>query len=102
MADARHHHATAPTVVLIPYPVPVETPAPEAGSPKIGRIAKPSPFKRNVLEPWRPATKPPRNKAERLVRFLDGWAKQDAAIREYMKPNAALLRAWLERGAVRA
>ena len=103
VSDARHHHATR-EIIIVPMPVvvpyAVETPAPmEIGSPKVGRIARPAPFERNVLPAWKPATKPPRNKAERFIRFIDNWRKQDAAIREFMKPNAALLRMWLERGA---
>jgi hypothetical protein len=88
--DARHHHAHAPAVILVPVPVPyeVETPAPEAGSPKIGRIMKPRyPSRPDRPEPWRPAQRPPRRltKAERLARFLDAWRKQDNDIRAYME-----------------
>jgi hypothetical protein len=83
--DYRHHRAH---IVLVPYPVPVEVEAPEAGSPKIGRIMKPRyPSRPDRPEHWRPAQQPPRRltKAERLVRFVDAIARQDAEIKAYMQ-----------------
>jgi hypothetical protein len=100
MSEAyRHHVAHAPAVVLIPYPVPVETP--EAGSPKVGRIAKPRyPARPDRPEPWRPATRiPGRGKAAALQRLLERMARQEDDLCSILKPDAALFRTWRERGA---
>lgn len=84
----RHHHASrdGPVVVLVPIPV--------GGSPKEANRQRPAPYQRNPREHWRPATRPP-SKAERLARFLDTMRRQDEIVREFIKPDAALLKAWL-------
>ena len=43
----------------------------------------------------------PPTKAERIVRWLDQCKRQEEAIREFMKPDANLLKAWLGGVAVR-
>lgn len=88
MPNARHHHASrdGPVVVLVPIPV--------GGSPKSVREMKPNYPRQERLPHWRPATRPP-SKAERLARFLDTMRRQDEIVREFMKPDAALLKAWL-------
>jgi hypothetical protein len=80
-SDYRHHHAAHPAVVLV------------IGSPEPQRHVKPGPYKRDQRQPWRPRTKPP-NKVESLKRLLDGFRRQDEAVRAFMTPNAALVRAW--------
>jgi hypothetical protein len=99
MPDARHHHVI---LVPVPYPVLVETPA--AGSPESIRQTKPGKYPHRPREAWRPARAipAPRNKAERFIRFLDRWARQDQIVREMLKPDAASLKAWLSRGGVLA
>lgn len=93
--DYRHHVATRIVVIPVPY---------EIGSPKVVRPIKPSYPQQDRLPAWKPARHPPRRvgKAEALRQFLDRWARQEEALREFMKPNAAMLRAWLCRGAVPA
>jgi hypothetical protein len=102
LSDARHHTAHREIIIVpmpypVPVPIPVETPA--AGSPKIGRIMKPRyPSRSDRPEHWRPARAiPGRGKAAALQRFLDYMRHQDEIVREVMKPDASILRAWLER-----
>jgi hypothetical protein len=69
----RHHKAQ---IIFIPV---------EAGSPKEAHRQRPAPYQRNVLEPWKPRTRPP-SKAERLARFIDAMRRQDQMVREMMRP----------------
>ena len=102
MSDASHHHAHAPAVIIVPVLVPVEVPA--AGSPKVVKSVKPGPHQHAPREAWRPATGIPgrRGKAEALRKFLDRWAKQDADIRAFMRPDLWAMQSWLARGGVPA
>jgi hypothetical protein len=82
MTDARRHRAHAggpPSIIFVPLPV--------AGSPKTLREVKPGSYPSNQRQPWRPQQAIPHraSKAERTVRFLDGIARQDADIRQFMK-----------------
>jgi hypothetical protein len=96
--DYRHHRAHAPAVIIVPVPVPMEI-----GSNRVLREVKPPKYPHNSREHWRPAQHPPRlTKPQRLAKWLDGWAQQDQVIREYMRPDAALLRAWLSGAGVPA
>ena len=94
MSDARHHHASR-EIIIVPVPVPYEI-----GSPKVAREVKPRYPRQDRLPPWRPRTKPP-SKAERIGRWLDAWRRQEEALREIMRPDAASLKAWLSRAGVR-
>ena len=86
MSDFRHHHASRDVqIVLVPVPV--------AGTVKETHRVKPGSYPRNRREAWRPATRPP-NKAERVARWLDQWKRQEEAIREMLRPDANLLKAW--------
>lgn len=87
----RRHVATRREIVFIEVPV--------AGSPQEGRRLRPGPYKRNQLEPWKPATRPP-SKAERIARWLDQCRRQQEAVREMLTPNAALLKAWWSGAAI--
>ena len=82
--------------------MPVETPA--AGSPKVAREVKPGPYPSSPREAWRPARAIPgrKGKAEALRQFLDAWRRQEEALREIMRPDAAAMLAWLGRGGVLA
>ena len=93
MDDRRHHRVSREIII-------VEVPA--AGSPKTLREVKPGSYRRNQLEPWRPARAIPSRprKAERLARFLDAIAEQDRVAREFMKPDAVPMRAWFAGQAV--
>jgi hypothetical protein len=83
MADYRHHVAR-PAVVLV------------IGSPQPFREVKPAKYKRIQRAPWRPQRSIPTNgKAAATKRLLDGISRNDAAARAMMKPDAALLKAWL-------
>ncbi len=95
MSDARHHRVSREIIIVpVPYPVPVE--APEAGSPELIRQTKPSYPRQDRLPAWRPAQHPPRrlNKAERVVEFWRRCAEQEEALRDILKPNAAMFKAW--------
>ena len=83
MSDARHHHAHAPAVIIVP--VPILAPF-EGGSPESIRQTKPPRYPSERREAWRPARAIPgrKGKAERIARWLDGWAKQDRDVREFM------------------
>jgi hypothetical protein len=84
--DGRHHVATRREIIFIEVPT--------AGSPENARPVRPRQYRRNQLEPWRPALDIPRrlSKAERQARFLDAIRRQDEIVREHMQPDAALLR----------
>ena len=58
----------------------------EGGSPKSIRQTKPPRYPSERREAWRPARAIPgrKGKAERIARWLDGWAKQDRDVREFM------------------
>jgi hypothetical protein len=85
MSDYRRHTASRDVqIVLVPY---------EVGTPRETHRVKPGKYPRDRREPWRPATRPP-NKAERVVRFLDQCKRQEEAIREMLRPDANLLKAW--------
>jgi hypothetical protein len=88
----RHHTASRDVrIVLVPY---------EIGTGRETNRVKPGKYPHERREAWRPATRPP-NKAERIVRWLDQCRRQEEAIREFMKPDANLLKAWLGGVAVR-
>jgi hypothetical protein len=63
--------------------------------------AKPPAYRHGQHQPWRPQRDIPPTKAERIVRWLDQCKRQEEAIREFMKPDANLLKAWLGGVAVR-
>lgn len=72
--DGRHHRAQIIVVAV-----------PEAGCPKEGRRHPPPAYKRNAHEPWRPATRPPReSKAEAAKRLIENIARQDADVRVFL------------------
>ena len=77
MDEFRHHHAVR--VIF------VKTPA--AGSPKVARTAKLGQYPSNQRQPWPPRQAIPHraSKAVRIVRFLNGIARQDADVRQLMK-----------------
>ena len=96
--DYRHHRAVQ--VVLVPYPVPMESP--EIGSPKTVKSVKPGPYQPAPREAWRPARAIPGrlSKAQRLVKWLDAMRRQDAELKAYMQPDPAAMQSWLARGGV--
>ena len=98
MLDARHHHAHAPAVIVVPVPIMVPY---EIGSNKVLRQIKPPSYPSDRREAWRPARAIPgrRGKAAALQRFLDYMQRQDEIVREFMRPDAAAMQAWLNRGA---
>ena len=71
----------------------IETP--EAGSPKNVREVKPGSYQRTQYEPWRSATRPPNRKAAAIQRFFDQCGRQEEAVREFLRPDAAGLKVWL-------
>lgn len=91
----RHHRASRDVqVVLVPIPV--------AGTIRETHRVKPGRYPHDQRQPWRPATRPPRpNKAQRVARWLDQCRRQEEIVREFMKPDARLLKAWLGGAAVR-
>jgi hypothetical protein len=88
MSDARHHHASRDVAVVF-----VEVPV--GGSPKEANRQPPPRYPRNSRQPWRPRTKPPNRKAEGLRRLFGEFERQDRIVREMMKPDAAMLKAWM-------
>jgi hypothetical protein len=86
MTDAYRHHHASREIILVPV-------AYEVGTPRETHRVKPGRYPRDRREAWRPATRPP-SKAERVARWLDQWKRQEEAIRELLKPNAALLAEW--------
>ena len=55
---------------------------------------------RNSHGPWRPQRAIPTNrKAAALKQLLDYFQRQDQAVRELMRPDAALFKAWFNRAA---
>ena len=88
MTDFRRHVATRVIVVPVPY---------EVGTVKETHRVKPPAYRHGQREAWRPATRPP-NKAERIARWLDQMKRQEEIVREFMKPDATLLKAWLTEG----
>jgi hypothetical protein len=101
MSEAYRHHRASQEIVIVPIAIPVPY---EIGSNKVLREVKPGPYKHAQREAWRPQRDiPPRpGKAARLKNWLDAIARQEEAIREFMKPDAALRQAWLARGGVLA
>jgi hypothetical protein len=90
MSENFRHHRVSREIIIIEV---------EAGSPKSARTVKPGKYPADKRQPW---TGPPTKrigKAEALARFLRRVAEQDQIIREYMKPDAAGLAAWLNRTA---
>jgi hypothetical protein len=81
--DGRHHRVSR-EIIFVEVPV--------GGSPKEAHRHRPGPYKRDQLGHWRPATRPP-NKAEKLARFLDSIRRQDEIVREFKRPDLALLKA---------
>jgi hypothetical protein len=88
-SDYRHHHASNPAVILV---------LPEAGSPKHARPVKPRYPQQTPREHW---TGPPRrnSKADAMRRLIENMRRQDGIAREFMRPDAGLLREWLNRAA---
>jgi hypothetical protein len=81
--DFRHHRVSRdPDVRIVLVPVPV----PEAGSPKQKHLTRPGPYPVNQRQPWQPQQDIPRRltKSEKMVRFLDGIARNDEAARDHM------------------
>jgi hypothetical protein len=88
----RHHHAVKVVFVEVP----------QAGSPAPLRNVKPRPYPATRREPWLPRRAVPSNsKAVATKRLLNSIMRQDEIVRETMRPNAALWRAWLTRSAAR-
>jgi hypothetical protein len=85
MTEYARHHRASREIILVPVPV---------AGPAFGRQPKPGRYPSNPREAWRPATKPP-TKAERVKRFLDGVRRQEEAIRELLRPDAAGLAEWV-------
>jgi hypothetical protein len=86
MSDSyRRHVATRREIVFIEVPV---------AGPAFGRQPKPARYPSQQRQPWRPATRPP-SKAERLVRWLDQCRRQEEAVREMLRPDAAGLAEWV-------
>jgi hypothetical protein len=88
-ADFRHHKASyaPPNVIIVPVPF-------EGGSPKHARDIKPRPYPSQRREHWQPAQRPPRSKGEATVRLIDAINRQVALVRELLRPNPALIKAW--------
>ena len=58
---------------------------PEAGSPKVAREAKPPHYPSNQREHWRPQRAiPGSRKAKATQRLIEGIARQDASVRDFM------------------
>jgi hypothetical protein len=89
----RHHVATRREIIIVPVPY-------EIGTVKHTRTVHPPAYRHGQHQPWRPATRPP-NKAQRVARWLDQCKRQEEIVREFMKPDASLLKAWLGGVAVR-
>ena len=83
MTDYRRHRVTR-EIIFVPI---------EVGTVKETHRVKPPAYRHDQHQPWRPATRPP-NKAERIVRWLDQCRRQQEAVREMLRPDASLLRAW--------
>jgi hypothetical protein len=79
MSDSFRHHRASREIILVPVPV---------AGPDYGRQHKPGRYPSNQREPWRPQRAiPDRGKGKVLVEFLRRVQKQDAEIREYMRPG---------------
>ena len=73
----------------------------ESGSPKEADRQRPGPDKRDQPAPWRPARAIlPGGIGKALVEFLRRCAAQEQALREFMKPDAAMMREWWSTGRV--
>ena len=93
MSDCRRHVATRREIIFVPVPV--------AGTVKNTRFVHPPAYRHGQREGWRPQRAIPANKAQRIVRWLDQVRRQEETVREFMKPDATLLKAWLGGVAVR-
>jgi hypothetical protein len=93
-SNFRHHRASrdGPVVVLVPIPV--------GGSPESIRQTKPRYPRQDRPPPWRPQRAIPtkRGKAAALQRLIDYFQRQDEIVREFMRPDAAMLKSWLATG----
>jgi hypothetical protein len=85
IADYRHHAAARREIIFVTIPV--------AGTVRETHRVKPPAYKHSQHQPWRPATRPP-TKAQRMSEFMRRVQQQSEAVRELLKPNASMLKAW--------
>jgi hypothetical protein len=78
MADARHHHAHTPAVIIVPVPV---------AGPDFQRQAKPRYPRQDRPQPWKPAKSIPGREPEGLRRLLDFMRRRDDAARAMLRPD---------------
>jgi hypothetical protein len=94
MNSHRHHRASGDVQVII-VPVPFES-----GSPAPLNRGKPPAYPVNQRSPWRPQTKPPKQRqAERIVKLMRELAEREADARSLLTPRPDLMRAWLAKAA---
>ena len=86
MSEDRHRHANR-DIIIVPVPVPV------AGADWRKQI-KPPNYPQQQRQHWNPRTTPP-SKAVASKRLLDAIVRQDQIVREFMRPDAAMIKAWL-------
>jgi hypothetical protein len=92
MTEFRHHRANRDVqIVLVPVPA--------AGTPEPLKWAKPGKYPLQRREAWRPARSIPvkQRQAGRLVEIMRDLDRREVDARSMLKPNPALLHAWLHR-----
>jgi hypothetical protein len=90
MTEFRHHRASREIVFVT---------IPEAASPKDARRSPPPAYPSTQREHWKPARSIPvkQRQAGRLVEIMRDLDRREAHARSMLKPNPALLHAWLHR-----